>query len=92
MCGCTLAVFLGLAAETTARVVAPVAVAHPPEVAHIVVGFGNTIRIAVLETSSGTVRLGITAPADVLIYREEIYREIAAANKAAMGEAGTAES
>jgi carbon storage regulator len=53
---------------------------------------GNSIRIAVLETSSGTVRLGITAPPDVSIYREEIYREIVEANKAAMGEAGAAES
>jgi carbon storage regulator len=49
---------------------------------------GNSIRITVIEvTSSGAVRLGFTAPSDVSIYREEIYDEIAAANRAAVGEA-----
>ncbi len=45
---------------------------------------GNSIRITVLEVSSGGVRLGFTAPDDVSIYREELYREIAEANRAAV--------
>ncbi len=46
---------------------------------------GNSIRVTVIELSSGTVRLGFEAPSDVSIYREEIYREIADANRAALG-------
>jgi carbon storage regulator len=49
---------------------------------------GNSIRITVLENSAGTVRLGLTAPSNVSIYREEIYREIAEANRAAVDEDG----
>ena len=45
---------------------------------------GNSIRITVVELSSGSVRLGFEAPAEVSIYREELYREIADANRAAM--------
>ena len=47
---------------------------------------GNSVRITVLETSSGSVRLGIVAPSEVSIYREELYRETAAANRAALAE------
>ncbi|MBZ5637222.1 MAG: carbon storage regulator [Acidobacteriia bacterium] len=45
---------------------------------------GNTIRITVLELSHGVVRLGFEAPPDVSIYRDEIHREIARSNQAAM--------
>ena len=45
---------------------------------------GNSVRITVIETSPGVVRLGFEAPAEVSIYREEVYREIAAANRAAL--------
>lgn len=45
---------------------------------------GNSIRITVIELSHGVVRLGFEAPSDVSIYRDEIYREIADANKAAV--------
>jgi carbon storage regulator len=44
---------------------------------------GNSIRIVVIESSSGGVRLGFEAPADVSIYRDEVYEEIAAANRTA---------
>jgi len=44
---------------------------------------GNSIRVTVIESSSGTVRLGFEAPEDVSIYREEIYLEIAALNRTA---------
>ena len=38
------------------------------------------IRIVVLATDSGTVRLGIEAPAEIGIVREELAREIADEN------------
>ena len=48
---------------------------------------GNDIRIKVVELSPGAVRLGFEAPRKVSIYREEIYLEIAEANKAALNQA-----
>ena len=47
---------------------------------------GNSIRVTVLDVSSGGVRLGFLAPPDVSIYREELFKEIAEANKAAVDE------
>jgi len=47
---------------------------------------GNSIRITVIELSPGVVRLGFDAPPEVSIYREEIYNEIAAANRSALDE------
>jgi carbon storage regulator len=44
---------------------------------------GSSIRVKVLEVSAGTVRLGFEAPADVSIYREEIYLEISQAQQPA---------
>jgi carbon storage regulator len=44
---------------------------------------GNTVRITIIELSPGIVRLGFDAPADVSIYRGEIHREIADANRVA---------
>jgi carbon storage regulator len=35
---------------------------------------GDTITVRVLEVRGSQVRLGVEAPADVRIYREEIYR------------------
>ena len=45
---------------------------------------GNSVRITVIELSPGVVRLGFEAPPEVSIYREEVYREIAAANRDAL--------
>ena len=45
---------------------------------------GNSIRVIIIETSPGVVRLGFEAPDDVSIYREEIYEQIAAVNQAAL--------
>mgnify|MGYP006275371445 CR=1 FL=1 len=42
---------------------------------------GNDIKITIVEVDGGQVRLGIDAPSDVEIYREEIYQEIAKENK-----------
>jgi carbon storage regulator len=47
---------------------------------------GNNVRVTVVELTSGIVRLGFEAPAEVSIYREEIYREIVEANRRALGE------
>ncbi len=43
----------------------------------IVIGTGpGAITIKVVEIDRGKVRLGITAPEDVPVHREEIYRQI----------------
>ena len=44
---------------------------------------GDEIKITVLEDSGGQVRLGIEAPREIDIYREEIYKEIKEENKKA---------
>jgi carbon storage regulator len=45
---------------------------------------GDNIRIAVLEIQGDQVRIGIQAPRDITIHREEIYEEIQKENKAAI--------
>lgn len=51
---------------------------------------GDNIKITVLETRpDGTVRLGIDAPKEVEIYREEVYQAIQEENRlAAKGSLG----
>ena len=44
---------------------------------------GHDIVITVLEVNGDTVRLGIAAPRDVDIHREEVYRELQQANTTA---------
>ena len=44
---------------------------------------GDDVVITVLETRGDVIRLGITAPRDVQVHREEIYKELKAANRAA---------
>lgn len=39
---------------------------------------GNDIQIAVLGVNGNQIRLGITAPRDVSIHREEVYKKIQA--------------
>jgi len=41
---------------------------------------GEDVRITVVSTASGQVRIGIEAPEDVAIYREEVYERIVQAN------------
>jgi len=43
-----------------------------------VIRVGETVTVRVLEVRGNQVRLGVEAPADVRIYREEIYRAICA--------------
>lgn len=44
----------------------------------------NNVEVTVLEIKGDQVKLGITAPRDVSIYRKEIYLQIEEANKEAM--------
>lgn len=44
---------------------------------------GHEIVVTVLSISRDQVRLGIEAPADVEVHREEVYRSIQQANRAA---------
>jgi len=48
---------------------------------------GNEVRVVVLETASGGVKLGFDAPPDVSIYREELHGQVAVANRAAVSNA-----
>ena len=50
----------------------------------------NNIEITVLEIKGEQVKLGITAPKDVPIYRKEVYTQIQAANEAAVDTGGMA--
>lgn len=45
---------------------------------------GANIVITVLECSSGHVKLGIKAPLEVPVHREEVYKLIQAENRAAV--------
>ncbi len=44
---------------------------------------GNDIKITVLEIKGDQVKIGITAPKSVPVYREEVYTQIREANKEA---------
>lgn len=43
----------------------------------------DSIEITILETRGDSVKIGIQAPRDVTVYRQEIYEEILKANKQA---------
>ncbi len=44
---------------------------------------GDEVVVTVLEVRGDVIRLGIRAPRDIQVHREEIYRELQAANQAA---------
>ncbi|MBJ6724828.1 carbon storage regulator CsrA [Geomesophilobacter sediminis] len=48
-----------------------------------VIAIGDQISVTVVEVKGGTVRLGITAPQDMTIYRQEIYLKVQQENKQA---------
>ncbi|MBD8498256.1 carbon storage regulator CsrA [Paenibacillus arenosi] len=47
---------------------------------------GNDIVLTVVEVNGDQVRLGVDAPADISVYREEIFLSIKAQNEAASRE------
>ncbi len=48
----------------------------------------NNIEITILEIKGEQVKIGITAPKDVPVYRKEVYVQIQDANKAAVNTEG----
>ena len=44
---------------------------------------GDDVVITVLEVRGDVIRVGIRAPREVQVHREEVYRELQAANRAA---------
>ncbi|MGM0370402.1 MAG: carbon storage regulator CsrA [Bacillota bacterium] len=44
---------------------------------------GDQIKVTVVESSGGQIRLGIEAPQEIEIYREELYQQIKEENKTA---------
>jgi len=44
---------------------------------------GDDIVVEIVEVSGATVRVGITAPRDVVIYREELWERVKKENQAA---------
>ena len=51
----------------------------------------NNIEVTILEIRGDQIKLGISAPRDVSIYRKEVYLQIQEENKAAL-ETNTAEA
>ncbi|MGN6331585.1 MAG: carbon storage regulator CsrA [Motilibacteraceae bacterium] len=49
---------------------------------------GDDVVVTVLEVRSDVVRIGIDAPRSVRVHREEVYRELQAANQAAASSVG----
>ncbi len=48
----------------------------------------NNIEITILEVKGDQVKIGITAPKEVPVYRKEVYLQIQEANKAAADASG----
>jgi carbon storage regulator len=44
---------------------------------------GDDVVVTVLETRGDVIRIGIKAPRDVQVHREEVYQELQAANREA---------
>ena len=58
-----------------------------------VIRVGDAVTVRVLEVKGSQVRLGVEAPAEVRIYREEVYRAIRKENEeAALRDAGGLEA
>jgi carbon storage regulator len=53
---------------------------------------GDGIEVTVLRVGRDSVRIGVTAAADVPVHRREVYDQIRTANAAAVADAGTVES
>ncbi len=46
---------------------------------------GDQVVISVLGLTSGQVRIGVTAPKDIIVHREEVYQRLKNAAKAGAG-------
>ena len=46
----------------------------------------NNVEITILEVKGDQVKIGVTAPKEVPVYRKEVYMQIQEANKEAMTE------
>lgn len=53
---------------------------------------GNDIEVTILEIKGDQVKIGITAPKSVPVYRKELYMQIKNANKEAIEQANAIES
>ncbi len=53
---------------------------------HESIRIGDGIEVRTLRTGRDGVRIGIVAPPDVPVHREEVYEEIRAANRSAAGQ------
>lgn len=53
---------------------------------------GNDIEITILEIKGEQVKIGITAPKSVPVYRKELYAQIKAANQEAIEQANALEN
>ena len=53
---------------------------------------GSDIVVTVLEVRGDVVRIGIDAPRDVKVHREEVFRALEEANRAAAGSDAAAEA
>lgn len=51
----------------------------------------NNIEVTILEVKGEQVKIGITAPKQVPVYRKEVYTQIQSANKEAMENATPAD-
>ena len=49
---------------------------------------GNNVEVTILEVKGDQVKVGITAPREVPIYRKEVYMQIQEANKEAVNADG----
>ena len=49
----------------------------------------NNIEVTILEIRGDQIKIGITAPKEVPIYRKEVYLQIEDENKAALNPVGT---
>ena len=48
------------------------------------INIGDNIRVVVVDVTGDTIRVGIEAPADIAVYRSEIYEAIQKENREAL--------
>lgn len=53
---------------------------------------GDDVVVTILEIRGDIVRVGVDAPRDVTVHREEVYRELEAAGRASTRTGGDADS